>query len=210
MAQAQAQARTDAAGYLAITHPRATKICEKTPIYTIEDFLTAEECDTLIAAGQDKVVPSTFLGQKTSAHIRDSSSYYAMTGAEWVSEKVTQLTEKSVREQEAPQICRYRTGEQYTAHHDYFHTGTPMGDEAMKAGGQRIATVLIYLNDCAEGGHTSFPTVGLSVKPKKGTALVFFPCKADGTPDTRTLHAALPAVDEKWVSQVWVRQTARF
>lgn len=38
-------------------------------------------------------------------------------------------------------------------------------------------------------------------------ALVFFPATVDGTLDPRALHAALPAVDPKYVSQVWIRQS---
>ena len=37
-------------------------------------------------------------------------------------------------------------------------------------------------------------------------ALVFFPATVDGHLDKRALHAALPAVDTKYVSQVWIRQ----
>ena len=40
----------------------------------------------------------------------------------------------------------------------------------------------------------------------QGKAVVFFPCFADGVMDTRTLHAAEPAGDTKWVSQIWIRQ----
>jgi prolyl 4-hydroxylase len=195
-------------GYLKLNDKRSVKICEKSPIYKIEHFLTDEECDMLIELGRDKVVESTFLGQKNSQHIRDSSSYYAYN-AGWLSEKVYELTGKTVREQEAPQICRYRKGEQYTAHYDYFHVGTESGDGAIRNGGQRVGTVLIYLNTCEEGGHTFFPKLNLSLKPTKGTAIVFFPCKFNGEIDTETLHAALPAVDEKWVSQVWIRQFHR-
>ena len=195
-------------GYLKINCKSAVKISEKSPIYQIEHFLTDEECDKLIELGRNKVVESTFLGQKNSQHIRDSSSYYAYE-ATWLSEKVFSLTGKTVREQEAPQICRYRKGEQYTAHYDYFHVGTESGNAAIKNGGQRVGTVLIYLNTCNEGGNTFFPTLKLSVKPTKGTALIFFPCKFNGEIDKETLHAALPAVDEKWVSQIWVRQFQR-
>jgi prolyl 4-hydroxylase len=198
----------DENGYLKINNPNAVKVCNVTPIYLIENFLTDEECDKLIDLGRDKVVESSFLGQKNSQHIRDSSSYYAYE-ASWVSDKVTELTGKTLKEQEAPQICRYRKGEQYTSHYDYFHVGTESGDNALKGGGQRIATVLIYLNTCEEGGHTSFPMINQSFKPVKGTAVVFFPCKFNGEIDTNTLHAAMPAVDEKWVSQVWVRQFTR-
>lgn len=67
-------------------------------------------------------------------------------------------------------------------------------------------TVLVYLNDVHQGGHTWFPNLNISVKPKRGTALVFFPSTVDGLLDKNALHAAKPAVDVKYVSQVWIRQ----
>ena len=49
----------------------------------------------------------------------------------------------------------------------------------------------------------------LEVKPCKGKALVFFPGFMNGELDTDALHAGMPAVDTKWVSQVWIRQSFR-
>lgn len=37
-------------------------------------------------------------------------------------------------------------------------------------------------------------------------AVVFFPATLDGALDSRLLHAAEPAIDTKWVSQIWIRQ----
>ena len=62
--------------------------------------------------------------------------------------------------------------------------------------------VLVYFNDVARGGCTSFSKLGLSIQPKKGTALVFFPASLDGMLDQHYLHAAEPALDLKWVSQI--------
>jgi len=67
-------------------------------------------------------------------------------------------------------------------------------------------TVLVYLNDVHRGGQTQFPAMNLQVAPRKGSALVFFPSTVDGYLDKMALHAALPAVDTKYVSQVWIRQ----
>lgn len=39
-----------------------------------------------------------------------------------------------------------------------------------------------------------------------GMAVMFFPATLDGTLDPMLLHAAEPAVDTKWVSQIWIRQ----
>lgn len=74
-------------------------------------------------------------------------------------------------------------------------------------GGQRIVTVLVYLNDVVLGGATYFPELDLYVQPRQGMALVFFPSTIDGRLDEKTLHSALPAIDTKYVSQVWVRQS---
>ncbi|KAJ9518306.1 hypothetical protein QJQ45_010225 [Haematococcus lacustris] len=71
-------------------------------------------------------------------------------------------------------------------------------------GYQRRATLLLYLNDVSAGGATRFDHVQLEVQPRQGTALLFFPAFAGGTPDARTLHTAVDAVDEKWVFQLWL------
>lgn len=41
-----------------------------------------------------------------------------------------------------------------------------------------------------------------------GTAVVFFPATLDGVIDPLLLHATEPAVDTKWVCQIWIRQGA--
>ena len=51
--------------------------------------------------------------------------------------------------------------------------------------------------------------VNFEVKPKKGNALIFFPGFMNGELDTDALHAGMPAIDTKWVSQVWIRQSYR-
>ena len=56
------------------------------------------------------------------------------------------------------------------------------------------------------GGQTQFPALNLQVAPRRGTALIFFPATVDGCLDKAALHAALPAIDTKYVSQVWIRQ----
>ena len=71
---------------------------------------------------------------------------------------------------------------------------------------QRAITVLTYLNDVSKGGATAFPRLNVQVRPRKGMALVFFPATVDGHVDGNALHEACPAVDVKYVSQVWIRQ----
>uniref|UniRef100_A0A7S4Q9W8 Fe2OG dioxygenase domain-containing protein n=1 Tax=Alexandrium monilatum TaxID=311494 RepID=A0A7S4Q9W8_9DINO len=105
---------------------------------------------------------------------------------------------------EYPQVARYERGQHFGEHDDAF----PFA-HARRTNYQRRATLLVYLNSVAEGGRTSFPRLGLKVRPERGSALLFFPAFADGRPDPRMLHAAEPAVDEKWIAQIWVGSPLR-
>ena len=53
---------------------------------------------------------------------------------------------------ESMQVLRYEIGQKYDAHFDYFHD-----EVALKRGGHRVATVLMYLTDVKKGGETVFP-----------------------------------------------------
>lgn len=104
------------------------------------------------------------------------------------------------------QVGRYLPSQQYLQHYDAFDLSNENGVRFAANGGQRTVTVLVYLNDVSRGGHTSFPSLNIEVQPRQGMALVFFPASVDGLLDKMALHAALPAVDVKYVSQVWIRQ----
>jgi hypothetical protein len=53
--------------------------------------------------------------------------------------------------------------------------------------------MFVYLNTLPHGvGHTEFPQLGLSVRPKCGAALLFCNVLRDGKPDPRTAHRAAP------------------
>lgn len=100
---------------------------------------------------------------------------------------------------ESPQVARYLPGQHFLSHEDAFPALL-----ATANGFQRHATLLLYLNDVQQGGATHFDHLGISVQPRQGMALLFFPSYANGTADPRSLHTAQDAVDEKWVMQQWV------
>lgn len=78
------------------------------------------------------------------------------------------------------QVTHYAPGQHFGSHEDAFPTPT-----ARSNGFQRRATVLLYLNDCPEGGRTQFDLLGVRSGPRRGSVLVFFPAFADGEPDDR-------------------------
>ncbi|PKI49626.1 hypothetical protein CRG98_029963 [Punica granatum] len=101
---------------------------------------------------------------------------------------------------EGLQLIMYELMASYYPHFDYFT------DESNTTnGGQRIATMIMYLSDA--GGETIFPAAkgnfksipegglfpycrrqGLAVIPKQGDALFFWNVRPDGTPDPSSLH----------------------
>jgi len=104
---------------------------------------------------------------------------------------------------EAPVVTRYKLGASFSVHNDASST---RGSEWSKTGGQRIVTALVYLNTCAAGGATSFDQLGIAVQPRRGSALVFFPADRHTLKaDDRTRHESMPAVEEKWIVQMFGR-----
>ena len=74
---------------------------------------------------------------------------------------------------EGIQVLRYRPGAEYKPHYDYFDPAQPGTPRILERGGQRVATVVMYLNDPEIGGGTTFPDVKVEVAPVKGNAVFF-------------------------------------
>src|SRR6201995_2701965 len=108
-------------------------------------------------------------------------------------------------------ILRYRPGEEYRRHVDFFDPDIPaIWAEGARAG-QRTATGLVWLNDDYEGGETVFPLVERKFRGKTGDALAFWNVLPDGTPDRRTVHAGVPPVGgDKWLISKWIRDRAQY
>lgn len=108
-----------------------------------------------------------------------------------------------------PNLLHYTPGQEFTEHYDFFEFGAesaPGGPRRV----QRIATMLIYLNEDFEGGETDFPKIGFRYKGKTGDALMFANVDTAGKPDYQTLHAGLPPTrGEKWLLSQWIYAAPR-
>jgi hypothetical protein len=102
----------------------------------------------------------------------------------------------------------YIPGAQYKVHPDYFPLDTQAGKIQLVNGGQRIKTIICYLNEVAGGGETEFPDLGIKVSPIPGSAVYFENTDETGQPYTGSRHAGLPVTDGmKWISTLWIRQS---
>ena len=106
---------------------------------------------------------------------------------------------------EGIQVLHYPPGAQYRPHHDYFDPDQPGAEVLLRRGGQRVATVVMYLNTPLRGGSTSFPEAHFEVAAIRGNAVFFSYDRPH--PMTRTLHAGAPVLEgEKWIATKWLRQ----
>ena len=104
---------------------------------------------------------------------------------------------------EGLQVLHYGPGQAYEPHFDWFDPAQPGFAAITAAGGQRIASVVMYLNTPDEGGGTAFPEVGLTVTAWQGSAVYF----AYETGNQASLHAGLPVTrGEKWIATKWLRE----
>jgi prolyl 4-hydroxylase len=216
-------------------YPRLQRVHACPPVYLIDDFLPASECELLLRMG-----PPLLLQSRTDGGVsqgRTSTSVFLDRGCApcpSLLSRLAALTGRPTSHMERPQLARYRHGQRYVAHYDTPTLGPDLAAQGSAGAGLRICTVLVYLCSVAEdaGGATFFPRLGLRVQPRRGCALVFFPATEDGHPDPDSLHAALPVLgglpvgpgsgqdvdtesppaggtaEEKWVCTVWVRQRA--
>lgn len=120
--------------------------------------------------------------------------------------RVALLAQEPFENQEDAMVLRYRPGEAYEEHYDFIDPRVIAFERELATQGQRIATVLVYLNDEYDGGYTEFPQLRWRFRGTQGDALVFRNVTAAGVPDRRMLHAGRPPLTgEKWLLSKWVR-----
>lgn len=118
-------------------------------------------------------------------------------------DRASTITKHDWTQWEAPVITKYSTGDVFASHNDASPT---KGSEWADLGGQRVVTVITYLNTCEQGGGTKFDRLNFTMQPQQGSALIFYPADvATLEADERTIHQSLPAVDDKYIVQLFGR-----
>jgi prolyl 4-hydroxylase len=180
------------------------------------DFLSMQECDELIGLSQGRLSRSRVVDGDTGVHAmheaRTSEGTHFRRAenplVERIERRIQALTGIPVDHGEGIQVMRYGPGAEYKPHHDYFDPANPGSAAHLKTGGQRVATLVMYLSDVEEGGATVFPELDLSIKARKGAAAYFEFFNARGEVDRRLLHAGAEVIrGQKWIATKWLRQS---
>jgi prolyl 4-hydroxylase len=189
---------------------------DRPDVVAIDNLLSPEECDILVEASRIKMQRSLVVNPETGigdvSPVRTSSGTYFKPGEldiiPAIEARIAELTGLPASHGEGLQILNYQVGGEYLPHFDYFPPKDSGSTEHLSHGGQRVATLLLYLNDVEAGGETSFPSAGnLRVTPRKGSAVYFAYFNSHGQLDPATLHAGTPVTQgEKWLATKWIRQ----
>lgn len=182
-------------------------------VVVLGGVLSDEECDALIAAARPRMARSLTVqtqtgGEELNPDRTSNGMFFNRGESELITRieaRIARLLNWPVDHGEGIQVLHYHPGAEYKPHYDYFDPAEPGTPTILKRGGQRLATLVMYLSEPARGGGTTFPDVGLEVAPQRGNA-VFFSYDRP-LPTTRTLHGGAPVIEgEKWVATKWLRE----
>lgn len=180
-----------------------------------QKFAGAAECRWLIDSARSRLGPSTVFDPGSGAMRPDPlrtsrAAMFTFDQVDLVIEMIRARISASLgvplRHFEVSQVLHYAPGQEFKPHHDYFDPSEQGFHEEIAARGQRVATLLIYLNDGFTGGETRFPSLGFDYRGEVGDAIAFASVDPDGQPNPLTLHSGLPpSSGEKSIFSQWVR-----
>ena len=175
-------------------------------------LLSDEECDALIALAKPKLARSTTVDPDSGGDLvhadRTSRGMFFRQGENAlcmrIERRIARLLDWPIENGEGLQVLNYGPGAEYKPHHDYFDPATSGSSVTLRRGGQRVASVVMYLNTPERGGATVFPDAHFEVSAIKGNAVFFSYDRPH--PMTKTLHGGAPVrLGEKWIMTKWLR-----
>jgi prolyl 4-hydroxylase len=186
-------------------------------IAVLDNVLDADECDALRHLASSRLERSAVVGVadgvNTVMDIRTSDGAYFHRAENELIHRIDVRASALMRlpedHGEGLQVMRYRVGGEYMPHFDYFQPGEKGSQPHLASGGQRVSTLIMYLDDVEAGGETIFPRIDFSYVPRKGQGLYFEYTAADGSLDPLSLHGGAPVHrGEKWIVTKWMRERA--
>ena len=176
-------------------------------------LLSAAECEGLMVLAGARLARSETVESSTGgSEINDARTSEGMFFRREenplcarIERRIAKLLNWPLDHGEGLQVLRYRPGAEYKPHYDYFDLQQPGTPALLARGGQRVASLVMYLNTPLRGGATVFPDVQFNVAPVQGNAVFFSYDRPH--PMTRSLHGGAPVLDgEKWVATKWLRE----
>lgn len=186
-----------------------------TGVRPVAGLLSPDICRHLIALGVPHLARATVRlreggdGRRDEERTNRSAFFSAATTdcvAAMARETIAALMGVSAGRLEPASLLHYRPGEAFAEHFDAFTPDFADGAAEMARLGQRVLTVIVYLNEDYDGGETAFPRIGVRHRGKTGDALAWSNAKPNRQVEPLSLHAGLATTaGEKWVLSQWIR-----
>ena len=192
------------------SNPRALRVeTAAAEIWTVPDFINADECSNLMAMIDRTAQPSQVFDHGYKEVWRTSSSGNVERADPFVhmlESRIDELLGIPHGFGETMQGQRYLVGQEFKYHLDLFWTKADYWKKEAKQGGQRSITAMCFLNDVEDGGDTAFTDIGMAVPPERGKLLIWNNHTPTGQPNEMTMHAGTPVLKgKKYIITKWYR-----
>jgi prolyl 4-hydroxylase len=195
--------------------PGLERVSEGASIGVSRGFATPAMCAWLIARAKDRLEPS-MVNVAETGEMRQHPMRTAYTCAfgpdnrdlviAVLQARAASIARAPIANHEAPNIISYEPGQQFGLHVDYIDPQNPRFARELAMLGQRIVTLVTYLNEDFDEAPTQFPALKLNVRGATGDAVIWSNVRPDGSPDQSTVHAGMPPTrGRKWVLSQWIR-----
>jgi prolyl 4-hydroxylase len=182
-------------------------------VVLLERLLSDAECERLIDLARPRLRPATIVETRSGEHVaadrKGDGAFFQLRENALIArldERLSALMNCPVENGEGLQVLRYGPGGEYPPHVDFLAPTNSWSADSIGRSGQRVSTLIVYLNDVAEGGETLFPVAGLSICPRRGNAVYFEYSNSRQQVDPSSLHAGAPVRrGEKWIVTKWMR-----
>jgi len=183
-------------------------------IYEFDDFLTPEECQSLMETASKKLKPSLVYNEESDKQ----DPNYRISDQAWfknskhpvvikIDEAVSKMCGLPPEHFEELQVVRYKPGGYFRPHFDACEGDEEFCARMNQDGGPRLWTFMVYLTDDYTGGRTVFTKLKRTIEPKQGKLIVFQNTRLGSEDIIQVSHHGGKKVEtgEKWICNKWVR-----
>ncbi len=184
-------------------------------VYLIDDFVSPTECDRIVELAGPRLERATVAkhGQRKVSDVRTNDHAFLAHDCDPIIDqlvnRLAQLIKIPARNAEDLQVVHYTEGQEYKPHQDAFDPANKDYQSILNGPGQRVMTILMYLNNVERGGGTGFPHLDVEIKARRGRVVIFQTCINESIePHPMSLHGGLPvgAGCVKWAANLWFRE----
>lgn len=177
-----------------------------------EGIITEEEAEYILKEAEKLFEQSEVVGTGVDLTSRRSSTAWLRKKEDEKIRKIIQricdLTNMPIENAEDLQVVKYLPNGYYRPHHDSCCDKNDACKKFEEDGGQRVVTMVIYLNDGFKGGETNFPNLKMRLKAPKCGGLLFYPLEKGGNRcHPHALHEGTDVIEGvKYIANVWIRE----